>query len=407
MVADAQLDQAYGPLIDWLHERALVPWKIDALQQELLGRLHQYGFDIYRMHIGLPMLHPLYSIGTYNWKQGEGSHQGSYGRGTGQSDVWLKSPVKPVYEANLDEHCFRLQDPETEQFPLLVARRDEGVTEYFVQVAGYFDRSLPIEGQEGVAMTWSTTQAQGFSKAQLSFLSRLRLPLAALVKSLAQRKLTEDILDTYLGSYSGARVLSGKIQRGDVELIDSVILFCDLRGSSNLAKRYSPEAFLDLLNQYYEITAGVIAEHGGELLRFIGDASLAIFPIQKFGSARLACQKALDASREALRYCDQFNERRVAQGEPSIHFGIGLHRGEVLYGNMGIPSRLEFTVIGEAANEAARIEGMCKELGESVLVSKAFTECLDGEWVSHGQHRLKHIAAEMALYSPDFSRRFG
>ncbi len=403
MGVETPLEQDYGRLIDWLHERAMQPWKIEELQQELLLRLRQYGFNIFRMHIGLPMLHPLYTIGTYYWKQGQGSYQGSYGRGTGQHDAWLKSPIRPMYESGQNERRFQLRDPEIDRFPMLVEMRDEGVTEYFVQMTNFTDRSIPIEDQEGVALTWSTTEAGGFSEAQVSFLSRLRLPLSALVKSLAQRKLTADILDTYLGAYSGSRVLSGKIQRGDVEMINAVILFCDLRDSSALAKSHAPCAFLDLLNKYYEVTAGAVANHGGELLRFIGDASLAIFPMQKFGSERSACQSALDASREALRRCQRLNEQRSNAGEQEIRFGIGLHKGEVLYGNIGIPSRLEFTVIGEAANEAARIEGMCRELGESVLVSRAFRDCLGANWISHGHHKLKNIAAEMEIFSPDFS----
>ncbi|MEH6648657.1 MAG: adenylate/guanylate cyclase domain-containing protein [Motiliproteus sp.] len=403
MASEAQLEQQIGQLSDWLHERVLTPWKIEELQRELLLHLRQYELNVYRMQIGMPMLHPLYSIGTYIWKQDRGSYQETYGRGSDKDDAWQKSPIKPMYEAGLNERCFRLQDSEAEQFPMLVELRDEGVTEHLVQVAGFSDRSIPTDEQEGVVLTWSTTDADGFTETQIKLLSRLRLPLSALVKGLAQRKLTVDILDTYLGSYSGSRVLSGKIQRGDVEMINAVIFFCDLRDSSVLAKEYSPKAFLDLLNQYYEVTAGTVEKHGGEVLRFIGDASLAIFPIQKFDSDSTACKKALDASKEALRLCDQLNEKRKRLGEQQIKFGIGLHKGEVLYGNMGIPTRLEFTVIGEAANEAARIEGMCKELGETVLVSKIFSECVASNWVSHGRHKLKNIADEIEVLSPVFS----
>ncbi|MCW9052433.1 MAG: adenylate/guanylate cyclase domain-containing protein [Motiliproteus sp.] len=401
MVDNSLLADDYEQLINWLHERALSPWKIDQLQLELLQRLNKLGFQIYRMHIGMPMLHPLYSIGAYYWKQGEGSSTSSYGRSAWHQDAWLKSPIKPMYEAGESEHRYYLVTPEFEDFPMLVELETEGVTEYFVQIAGFTDRTIPIDRQEGVALTWSTIAPGGFLEEQIRFLSKLRLPLSALIKSLAQSKFTGDILDTYLGGYSGSRVLSGKIKRGDVEPIEAVILFCDLRGSSLLANTYSPSEFLELLNQYYEVTAGAVVDQDGELLRFIGDASLAIFPIEKFESEADACQRALMASEQALFRCEQLNRQRDIAGEPSIRFGIGLHKGEVLYGNIGIPSRLEFTVIGEAANEAARIEELCKTIGKPVLASKTFSECLDIDWVSHGQCSLKNIASKMEVFSPN------
>ncbi|RDE24847.1 adenylate/guanylate cyclase domain-containing protein [Motiliproteus coralliicola] len=395
-----QLEQQYEQLVDWLHERSLDPWKIEQMQLALMERMESIGFDIYRMHIGLPMLHPLYSVGTYYWKRGQGCFQDAFTRGDRLSKAWLSSPLRPTYESGANEHLFRLPSPEAEPYQLLREMCQEGVTEYYLQVAGYGDRTLAPNEQEGVVLTWSTTDKQGFSPAQLRFLSRLRLPLAALIKSLAHRKLTEDILDTYLGGYSGSRVLAGNIQRGDVEPINAVIFFCDLRGSSSLAKKYPPCGFLELLNQYYEVTAGAVVEHGGELLRFIGDASLAIFPIQEFDSERTACDKAMQASRQALQRLSELNRQRRSQDETAIDFGIGLHKGEVLYGNIGIPSRLEFTVIGEAANEAARVEGMCPVLGQNILASKVFADCYPMGWNSHGQHRLKNIAEPMEILSP-------
>jgi len=278
--------------------------------------------------------------------------------------------------------------------------REQGATDYFAQLTNFPDRTAPVEYQEGVVLAWASRARDGFSEHDLDLLRRMRLPLSLLFKQLAERKLVADILDTYLGSYSGRRVLSGQVQRGDGSTIEAVILFCDLRGSSKLAEQYPLQEYLGVLNEYYETTAGTVAEHGGEVLKFIGDASLAIFPFERFGEDENACRAALDAAIEALRKGREINRARSKNGEGPIEFGFGLHVGTVMYGNVGTPSRLDFTVIGEAANQAARIEGKCRELGEAILMSSDFVERLPGEWRTLGRFQLHNIKEDLEVFTP-------
>jgi adenylate cyclase len=213
-----------------------------------------------------------------------------------------------------------------------------------------------------------------------------------------------DLLDTYLGRHAGERVLQGTIRRGDGENIGAVIWFCDLRESTPLARAMSRQQFLDTLNEYFDCMAGAVLKHGGQVLRYIGDAALAIFPVAGeggagSGGAELAREQALAAAREAAAAIEAVNLERARSGRPEIRYGIGLHVGEVTYGNIGTPSRLEFTVIGEAANMAARVESLCKDLDRALLVSAEFARFAPGRFVSLGRHRLKGIDEPQELFT--------
>jgi adenylate cyclase len=203
----------------------------------------------------------------------------------------------------------------------------------------------------------------------------------------------QNILNAYLGPTAGAKVLAGQIKRGDGQDIDAVIWFCDLRDSTPLADSMGRREFLALLNEYFECVLGPVLESGGEVLRFIGDAALAIFPVD--GKPAEACAKALAAAREALGRMEKLNKNRTRP----LRFGIGLHLGELTFGNIGTPSRIEFTVIGAAANEAARIEGLCKTLGVDLVVSERVARLLPGAWKSLGSHTLRGVGDKMELFT--------
>ncbi len=401
MVAGDRSDHAYDALQNWLYEQSFADRDIPTFQLELVERLADAGVKLQRMHVGLPILHPLHAIGSYNWSAGGGVETGAFGRGTSQHQDWLASPIRPIYDSGEDEGRYRLvAGSGSDAFPILRDLREQGGTDYFAQLTNFPDRTAPVEHQEGVVFAWASSAPSGFSEDDLGLLRRMRLPLSVLFKQFAQRKLVADVLDTYLGSYSGRRVLSGQVQRGDGSTIEAVILFCDLRRSSKLAEQYGLHQYLGVLNQYYETTAGTVAEYGGEVLKFIGDASLAIFPFERFGEDEKACRAALDAAADALRKGREINRVRRERGEEPIEFGFGLHVGTVMYGNVGTPSRLDFTVIGRAANEAARIEGKCRELGEAVLVSSAFVELLPGDWRTLGRFDLHNIENTVEIFAP-------
>jgi adenylate cyclase len=204
----------------------------------------------------------------------------------------------------------------------------------------------------------------------------------------------EDLLKIYLGDSTGGHVLAGRTKRGEGETIHAVILLCDLRDSTRLSKSIPVEDFFLSLNEFFDCTAGAVLNHGGEILSYIGDAVLAIFTIggteRPLGEACFreegACAAALAAARDARSRVDAFNQRRVSRDEPPLEFGLALHVGDVMYGNLGVPQRMQFTVIGAAANEAARLAGMCKDLKRWVLVSSAFPRCFPGQMISLGHH---------------------
>jgi adenylate cyclase len=203
-----------------------------------------------------------------------------------------------------------------------------------------------------------------------------------------------NILDAYLGPHAGERVLQGSIRRGDAEDIRAVIWFCDLRDSTPLADSMSRQEFLRLLNDYFECVLGPVLERGGQVLRFIGDAALAIFPVD--GDPSDECARALAAAQDAVSRMQKLNQGR----ERPLRFGIGLHLGEVTYGNIGTPTRIEFTVVGAAANEAARIESLCKTLGVDILVSKEVERALTVKLASLGTHTLRGVGDKMELFTP-------
>ena len=223
----------------------------------------------------------------------------------------------------------------------------------------------------------------------------------------AMRLNAVNLLDVYLGKQSGAKVLDGLLRRGDGEDVHAVIWFSDLRNSTRLADSMPRRKFLALLDEFFDCTAGAVLEQGGEVLRFIGDASLAIFPISEADAeasqiaqqAARACESALSAALEAQRRMQEANARRTQGGESRLDLGVGLHVGDVMYGNIGTADRLEFSVIGAAANEAARIEAMCKTLEVTPIVSAAFAGHVPDRLRSLGRHALRGVAEPQELYT--------
>ena len=195
-------------------------------------------------------------------------------------------------------------------------------------------------------------------------------------------------------------MLDGEIHLGDVEHIPAVIWFSDLRDSTAMAERMTVETFLRVVNAYFGCAAGAVLEHGGDVLRFIGDAVLAVFPVAKSESPERAAHQALAASRVARQRLAALNEHRAAQSQEQLAFGLGLHVGELLYGNIGVPTRIEFSVIGPAANEVARLENLTKETREPVLVSRAFKEAVDLPWRRLGVYQLKGVGDGMEVFAP-------
>jgi adenylate cyclase len=255
------------------------------------------------------------------------------------------------------------------------------------------------DGQINI-ITLVSGEAGGFSTAQLGLLYEILPVLSRLFEVFALQDTAATLLGTYLGRRTGSEVLNGLIRRGDGRDIDAAIWLCDLRDSTALSESLPRDAYLEILNQFFDGMVEPIVKHGGEVLKYVGDAVLAIFPIEEPDSpAREACAQALAAVADARARIEQLNRERGGRGEAPLSYGIGLHRGCLTYGNIGSADRLDFTVIGTAVNQAARIEGLTKVLRQPVLISSAFAASFGGALTSLGRHRLRGVALPQEIFT--------
>lgn len=401
-VADRTQEDALRAVSDWILAQALGDIEMDAVFNGFCDRLTDAGLKILRGHLAVTTLHPLVGATSYRWWRGAASEQVSHRRVATPSAEWEQSPLRRLLADDVPEIRFSLEDDESgwRDYPLLVDLRKSGVTEYLGMRIAFSTQVDPSERMDGMLSSWATDRAGGFSEDDLAALRHLQPRLGAAVKMAKREQTAVNILTAYFGSGPGRRVLEGHIERGDVETVQAAIWFCDLRGSTPLAERLPAHEFIALLNSYFECTAGAVLDHGGEVLRFVGDAVLAIFRADGPGGDSRAARMALAAARDAEKRVDRLNETRRDQGDVPIDFGLALHIGEVLFGNVGVPERVDFTVVGSAVNEAARLEGLTKTYARRVLVSNAFSRLLPIDWESLGEAALRGVNRGRRVYAP-------
>ena len=399
---DAHFAAKIQDLTDWVISEALIADNYVGIYEGFHCRLVEADVPICRAHVAMPTLHPLAELITITWRPDTKATLSMIGHGSRQTDDWLNSPIKVMMEGNLDRLRIGPDDIDSaaEKFPVVAKLKDEGVTDYMVFGVPFSSHPEALQSQIGLVATYATYQKGGFTAEQTEALERV-LPRFSLVAKLASReRLFHNILDAYLGADAGRRVREGQITLGSGQMIDAVIWFCDLRHSTPLAEKLGHEAFIEILNDYFAALAGAVMDNGGDVLRFIGDAALAIFPISEDGfDARTARVKALEAAHDALKRAREINAIRQANGDDPFEFGIGLHVGRIMYGNIGVPERVEFSVIGPAANEAARIESLCKETAQTVLISEQFADGLDEDWQDLGYHAIRGSKKELRLFT--------
>ncbi len=377
-----------NPIAGWLLDEA---WKIDSperLADAFCRRLRESGVPISRSTVIIPTLHPQVAATVFVWRDDSGVKVVHEPHDVLHQPRFQASPFAPILRGAGGVRR-RLESPDVKlDFPVVRELKAEGATDYVAMPFRFADGQLNV-------MSMTSFAAGGFSTAHLGQLYEVLPVLGRLLEVFAQRRTAVALLETYLGRRPGGRVLQGLVKHGDGEHIRSVVWFSDLRESTALSQSMSREAYLVYLNAYFNCLAGAILENGGEVLRFIGDAALAIFPIDR--GAADACRQALAAARLAAERVAADNAAHP--GRAAIRYGIGLHLGEVTYGNIGVPQRLEFTVIGSAANAAARVESMCKTLNRTLVVSSAFAEACPEKLASLGRHKLKDVAGEQELFT--------
>ncbi len=376
---------------DWLLQVGRLAQNADELLGGLCDLLVARGLPLERVGLHSRMLHPQLAGVRLLWRRGIGAEETRYGYDTTESGAYEKSPLYRVY---VDGELVRRRltaPPADDDFPILPELRAEGFTDYLV---------TPLEQASGrrQAVSWATSHPNGFSDEHIATLVGLLPALAACSESRSLRGMLRGLLSIYLGPQAGSRVLAGTIRRGEGQTMAAAIWLCDLRDFTLLSETLPSEDVIRLLNDYFEIMAGPVNEHGGEVLKFIGDAMLAIFPIQDDLDRDRACRTALIAGEEALARLATSNAERRARGDREIDLGLALHTGTVMYGNIGAPERLDFTVIGPAVNLTARIAGLCRPLGRQLLASARFASPCGSQLVSLGHHPMRGLAEPQEIF---------
>ncbi|MCW5770528.1 MAG: adenylate/guanylate cyclase domain-containing protein [Rhodospirillaceae bacterium] len=387
---------------DWLMSEALGEPDIEALVEGTVARVDAAGIPIKRFHISFNILHPLYEGMSLTWRRGTGLAVAQHIRSNdGDHPDWVNSPLNHMIQRRILGLRRKLIGPEAMlDFPLLEQLKGEGGTDYYGFLIPF--GAAPDDGLIG---SWLTDRRRGFTDADLRALHRVQRRLAVACRMMIRGQVATNVVTTYLGGGAGRRVLSGQIQRGDGETIPAVIWYSDLRGSTAMAEALDRSTFTQVLNCYFECVGGAVMEAGGEILDFIGDAVLAIFPIDPVGGddslrRRNACTSALAAAHESRLRIGRTNAERVATGLPELHYGLALHIGDVMFGNIGTRERLSFSVIGPSVNQVARLEGLTKVLHKPTLVSRDFAAHCVGEWEPVGRHALQGIAEPVEVFAP-------
>ena len=307
-------------------------------------------------------------------------------------DTYIGSPMAHVTETGTPFRR-RLSDLDEERdHRLMFELASKGATDYLALPLTFSDGSISN-------LVVVSDARDGFCESDVSKFTELVPFIAPVFEVFATRMLARTLLDTYVGPRTGQRVLSGQIRRGDGEIIHAAIWISDLRDFTPLTETLEPKDLLALLNSYFEAVAAAVTARGGEILSFIGDAMLVVFPVTQSISPSHACSAAVDAVTDAFTGLAATNMRRTRSNLPAINFGVGLHLGEVIYGNVGAPDRLDFTVMGPAVNRTARLESLTKQLGSPLLMSGEVASSISQETISLGFHNLKGVAEQQEVYA--------
>ncbi len=362
-----------------------------ALFDQLVSRLRDAGVDVQRASASLMTKHPDVFGKQLIWVRGRGARAVLRSHEVMASAMYQKSPVATV-RRNKQSLRARLDGPaESLEYDLLRDLKADGATDYFIA-------PMPFRSGLHSFISWSTDRPGGFTATELELLDSI-IPAVSLRWELESATYaTETLLSTYLGDNAAKRVLDGEFKRRSGTPIEAVIWTADLRGFTTMVDERPIDDVLLALDEYFSCVAAPIAPHGGEVLKFIGDAVLAVFPIAGDGIGEV-CARALASVRDALNRQREINRDRAERDDPPIRFGLALHVGEVVYGNIGVAGRLDFTVVGRAVNEACRVEAMTKELDTPVLLTGAFVDAAHcPDVVSIGEHAITGVKEPIRLY---------
>ncbi len=386
---------------DWLMSQALGEADVQGIVGGCCDRLRAAGIPLWRGFVSFRILHPKFAAVSIIWRLGQRTgtveHTETLHGEAFTSEDWRQSPMSHMLSTQIPFLRRRLRGEEALlDFPVCRDLREQGASDYVAWMVPFARDDEPGPHRDGVIGSWTTDRPSGFSDPEIRTLVRIQRRLVVSLKVQIKQQIAQTVLATYLGTDAGRRVLDGQIRRGDGEMLHAVIWYSDMRDSTRLADSLAAEDFLETVNSYFECTAGAVLANGGEVLRFIGDAVLAIFPIRD-GDPQSACEAAMAAARDAEARLQALNQERARSDLEALDYGLALHVGDVMFGNIGVPERLEFSVIGPAANEVARIESLTKTLGRRTLASAEFAGSVPGDWESTGAHALEGVATAVEV----------
>jgi adenylate cyclase len=377
-------------LTDWLIDGASSGGTSPRLMAAICERLVQSGLPLWRAGIFVRTLHPDIYGRNFIWKPGSEVEVGTVDFKILDSPGFHTSPLIIVFQQGKEVRA-RVDDPQSRRFPIVEELRADGVTDYF---------ALPLPFTDGVinASSWTTKQPGGFTDEQLEALRKIARPLARVCEIVNLRRQASSLLDTYVGNRAGERIMGGQIRRGHTESMNAAIWLSDLRGFTALSDRLPAETVVEILNQYFDCQVASIRAHGGEVLKYMGDGLLAVFPIDEYvGDAPQVCSKVLEAAHESRASVADM-AFPVGDTIERFRFGVALHVGRILYGNIGGGNRLDFTCIGPAVNLAARLEKIASRLRRTVVASDGFAGICRGGWSDLGEFPIAGFSKAERVY---------
>jgi adenylate cyclase len=411
---DAPLGRQIIDLHTWVVREGLRGVAAAALFDGFCQRLVGAGVPLWRGFIGMPTLHPQWGGYSYTWRRDlNGIEPAQFGRGYEYQQILLRSPfgvlIREVEDCAEEREPWRsmrrrLTGPEARlDFSILKDLAAAGASDYFAEVVRFGAHKDPSHGT-GIGYSFATDAPEGFRDDDL-LLFRAVLPAVSLaMMTYAGHAIASGLLGAYLGDDAGGRVHAGAVERGSVESIRAVLWYADIRGFTAIADTTPGLILVELLNAIFETLTASLRRRGGQVLKFLGDGMLAIFPCEE--AREKICSEALAAAAEAMQALDRLNAERLEAGKPVAAVDLALHLGEVLYGNVGAVDRLDFTVIGPAVNEVARIETLCEPLGRRALISAELAAVVGDKRRLEplGWQSLRGVREPREIYALDFGR---
>jgi adenylate cyclase len=392
------------PLQAWLIEAGLAGLPVGELFDGFCRRLVAGGFPLARGFLSLGALHPLWRANSLTWQGGRIAEVADFSYDYMQTAGWQTSPFRHMLETRTPRLHRRLIGADALlDYPVLTEFRAAGLTEWLALMRGFgWDQGRPDYNPLGVVLSWATAHPEGWSASECAAIEALSGPLALAARGSGTLDTTRVVLATYLGQDAAGLVVGGHVRRGSVGRLASFILYADLRGFTDFAEVTEPEEVTRRLNGYFDCMGAAVAAGGGEILKFLGDGILAAFLPAADADRPAVAAATLAAAQDLLARVDRLNAAEAAAGNPALALDVALHEGEVTYGNVGTPDRLDFTAIGPVINQATRLEALCKELGRNLLVSDSFVRAapaLHSQLQSLGHHRLRGVREPREVFT--------